>query len=171
METKFFGIINRNKFINELKKVFNTIFINKKDIGQPNGIASLDSSGNIPSSQLPSYVDDVIEVADYDHLPVTGESSKIYLTLNNNKSYRWTGSRYLDINEDKADKVSNAINGNFASLDSSGNLQDSGKKASDFEDVSNKVTALSAQSTDTQYPSAKCVYDIIGNVESLLASI
>lgn len=39
------------------------------------------------------------------------------------------------------------------------------------EDVSNKVTSLSAQSTDTQYPSAKCVYDIIGNVESLLAAL
>lgn len=40
-----------------------------------------------------------------------------------------------------------------------------------FEQTSNKVTSLSASSTDTQYPSAKCVYDIIGNVESLLAAL
>ncbi|MBR5286216.1 MAG: hypothetical protein IKU30_04895, partial [Clostridia bacterium] len=40
-----------------------------------------------------------------------------------------------------------------------------------FETTANKVTTLSAQSTDAQYPSAKCVYDIVGNVESLLAAI
>ena len=39
------------------------------------------------------------------------------------------------------------------------------------EDSSNKVTTLSASSTDTQYPSAKCVYDMIGNVEALLAAL
>lgn len=39
------------------------------------------------------------------------------------------------------------------------------------ENISNKVTSLSAQSTDTQYPSAKCVYDLVGNIESLLANI
>ena len=39
------------------------------------------------------------------------------------------------------------------------------------EDKSNKVTTLSSNSTDTQYPSAKCVYDIIGNVETLLGGI
>ena len=36
----------------------------------------------------------------------------------------------------KADKVQNATNGNFAGLDSNGNLTDSGKKASDFANVS-----------------------------------
>ena len=39
------------------------------------------------------------------------------------------------------------------------------------ENASNKVTILSASSTDTQYPSAKCVYDMIGNVEALLAAL
>lgn len=39
------------------------------------------------------------------------------------------------------------------------------------EAQSNKVTSLSASSTNTQYPSAKCVYDLIGDVESLLAAI
>ena len=37
--------------------------------------------------------------------------------------------------------------------------------------LSNLVTSISSSSTDTQYPSAKCVYDIIGDVESLLAAI
>ena len=39
------------------------------------------------------------------------------------------------------------------------------------EDTGNKVTSLSSASTDTQYPSAKCVYDIIGNIETLLAAL
>ena len=41
----------------------------------------------------------------------------------------------------------------------------------DLEKTSNKVISLSASSTDTQYPSAKCVYDMIGNVEALLAAL
>lgn len=39
------------------------------------------------------------------------------------------------------------------------------------EDASNKVTALSSSSTNDEYPSAKCVYDLIGDVESLLGGI
>ena len=39
------------------------------------------------------------------------------------------------------------------------------------ENTSNKVTSLSAQSTDTQYPSARCVYDLIGDVETLINAL
>ena len=39
------------------------------------------------------------------------------------------------------------------------------------EDKTNKVTALSSSSTDTQYPSAKCVYDLIGDVETILTTL
>ena len=44
-------------------------------------------------------------------------------------------------------------------------------KVDDKEDTSNKVTTLSSSSTDTQYPSAKCVYNLVGDVESLLARL
>ena len=40
-----------------------------------------------------------------------------------------------------------------------------------YEVKSNKVTSISAQSTNNQYPSAKCVYDIVGNIESALQAI
>jgi len=70
--------------------------------GVANGVAELDAAGKVPSSQLPSFVDDVIEVADYDHLPITGESGKIYVTLDANKTYRWTGSGYAEISESLA---------------------------------------------------------------------
>lgn len=39
------------------------------------------------------------------------------------------------------------------------------------EDANNKVTSLSDQSTDAQYPSAKCVYDLIGDVETLINAL
>lgn len=39
------------------------------------------------------------------------------------------------------------------------------------ENITNKVTSISSASTDTQYPSAKCVYDIIGDIESLLSEV
>lgn len=70
--------------------------------GVANGVAELDDAGKVPSSQLPSFVDDVIEVADYDHLPITGENGKIYVTLDTNKTYRWTGSGYAEISESLA---------------------------------------------------------------------
>jgi hypothetical protein len=70
--------------------------------GSVNGVAELDSAGKVPSSQLPSFVDDVIEVADHDHLPITGESGKIYVTIDTNKTYRWTGSGYAEISESLA---------------------------------------------------------------------
>lgn len=40
-----------------------------------------------------------------------------------------------------------------------------------YQTTSNLVTSISAQSTDNQYPSAKCVYDIVGDIESLLAAL
>lgn len=53
--------------------------------------------GKVPASQLPSFVDDVIEVGTYSNLPVEGESGKIYIVTDTNKSYRWSGSTYFEI--------------------------------------------------------------------------
>lgn len=54
-------------------------------------------SKKIKSSLLPSYVDDVIEVANYASLPSPGEEGKIYVTLDTNKTYRWGGTAYVEI--------------------------------------------------------------------------
>jgi hypothetical protein len=64
---------------------------------QNNGYAGLDSNGKVAAAQLPSYVDDVIEAANFAALPVTGETSKIYVALDNGKIYRWSGSAYVEI--------------------------------------------------------------------------
>lgn len=77
-------------------------------IGLAGGVASLDSTGKVPSSQLPSYVDDVIEgyyyngnfYTDSAHTQlITPETGKIYVDLNTNKTYRWGGTTYVEISQ------------------------------------------------------------------------
>lgn len=54
--------------------------------------------GKVPASQLPSYVDDVLEFANLATFPATGETGKIYLSLDTNSTYRWSGSSYIPLN-------------------------------------------------------------------------
>ncbi len=65
--------------------------------GVAGGLAELDSSGHVPSSQLPSYVDDVLEYPSKNNFPAVGETGKIYVTLDTNLTYRWSGSAYVEI--------------------------------------------------------------------------
>ena len=65
--------------------------------GQPGGLAELDESGRVPSSQLPSYVDDVVEYPSRSDFPATGESGKIYVATDTNLAYRWGGTEYVEI--------------------------------------------------------------------------
>lgn len=77
-----------------------TNFKNTK--GKANGLASLDDSGKVPSTQLPSYVDDVLEFTQLDQLPNPGESGKIYVVTSTNLQYRWSGSDYVEISKSLA---------------------------------------------------------------------
>ena len=65
--------------------------------GAASGVAELDSSGKVPSVQLPSYVDDVVEFASRDSFPATGEDGKIYIAEDTNLTYRWSGTQYVEI--------------------------------------------------------------------------
>ncbi len=55
--------------------------------------------GKIPATQLPSYVDDVVEVATLANLPVMGESGKIYILTTDNRQFRWSGSQYAELTQ------------------------------------------------------------------------
>lgn len=74
--------------------------------GANNGIAELDSSGKVPTTQLPSYVDDVVNgylyngafYYDDQHTePITPEDDKIYVDKTENKTYRWGGESYVEV--------------------------------------------------------------------------
>lgn len=54
-------------------------------------------NGLIPSSQLPSYVDDVLEYTTRAQFPTTWEKGKIYIDISTDKSWRWSGSTYIEI--------------------------------------------------------------------------
>lgn len=56
-------------------------------------------SGLIPASQLPSYIDDVLNFSDLVSFPSLGEGGKIYVAENVNKTYRWGGSSYVEIGD------------------------------------------------------------------------
>ena len=84
----------------------------KITIGLTN-VATLDENGHVPSTQLPSYVDDVIEgyisnnknafysdEAKTETIPA--ETGKIYLDIPSLKTYRWGGSTYAEISESLA---------------------------------------------------------------------
>ena len=168
--------------------------------GAANGLAELDENGKVPSSQLPAYVDDVIEGYYYNGkfykeaahtTEITGETGKIYVDLPTNKTYRWGGSAYAEISSslalgetsstayygDKGKvaydhatdanrlttakssgfyKFATTAQGHIKSVTAVGKSDLTGLGV---EDASNKVTSISGSSTDTQYPSAKLVYD------------
>ena len=121
--------------------------------GVPNGVATLDGTGKIPSAQLPSYVDDVVEYANLADFPGTGSSGILYIALDTNKQYRWAGSTYQQITSGAVDIVAgktgvitldtNDINGLSTAL--------SGKAASththSIADVTGLQTALDAKAT------------------------
>jgi hypothetical protein len=73
--------------------------------GAASGVCPLDAASKVASTYLPSYVDDVLEYANLAALPVTGETGKIYVALDTNKTYRWSGSAYIYITSGAVDSV------------------------------------------------------------------
>lgn len=79
--------------------------------GATNGVATLGEDGKVPSGQLPSYVDDVLEFASLSEFPTTGETGKIYVAKDTNKTYRWGGSVYIEISQSEIHKFVGTITG------------------------------------------------------------
>ena len=79
--------------------IINTTYIKINQMGVAKGVATLDENGTVPSSQLPSYVDDVLEYNSFSVFPQPGETGKIYVDLSTNKTYRWSGTTYVVISD------------------------------------------------------------------------
>ena len=85
-----------------LGNLTNDVQVKRSEMGVANGVATLNESGQVPSSQLPSYVDDVLEYATFSSLPEAGETGKIYVTLDDNLTYRWSGTQYVEVSKSLA---------------------------------------------------------------------
>lgn len=67
--------------------------------GANSGLAPLDGGGKVPSANLPSYVDDVLDFATKSAFPGTGETGKIYIDDSTNLAWRWSGSTYFAVTD------------------------------------------------------------------------
>lgn len=140
--------------------------------GVNNGLAELDASGKVPTAQLPSYVDDVLEYSAKASFPTTGETGKIYVDTSTNKTYRWGGSAYVEISQSIAlgTTSSTAFRGDYGqaaythAVTNKGSKFDSGlyKIATNAEGhvtgatavVKGDITALGIPAQDTTYSAA-----------------
>lgn len=129
-----------------LNNVTNDAQVKRSEMGKADGVATLDNAGKVPASQLPSYVDDVIEgyysggkfytskdsSGNYSGA-ITGETGKIYVNLNDNKTYRWSGTAYAVISETLAlgETSSTAYAGNKGAAN-----------ASEIEKIKNGTTTV-----------------------------
>jgi hypothetical protein len=122
-------------------------------IGAANGLAELDGTGKVPSSQLPSFIDDVEEYANLAAFPVTGESGKIYINL----TYRWGGSTYVEISPSLAlgETSASAYRGDRGKIAydhsqlTSGNPHNVTKSDVGLSNVVNSDTTTTANITDS----------------------
>lgn len=94
--------LSANDYSNADKGKLDALPTNSELIDTLANKADLGSDGKVPASQLPSYVDDVLEYATLSAFPATGESGKIYVALDTGKTYRWSGSTYTEISESLA---------------------------------------------------------------------
>ena len=104
------GAVTLDKGDVGLGNVTNDAQVKRSEMGKASGVATLDSAGKVPSSQLPSYVDDIVEgyynqgndnffpnTSYVDGQQLARETGKIYVDLNTNKTYRWSGTKYVEI--------------------------------------------------------------------------
>lgn len=80
-----------------LNNVTNDAQVKRSEMGTASGVATLDANGIINTSQLPSYVDDVLEYSAKSQFPATGETGKIYVDTSTNLTWRWSGTTYVEI--------------------------------------------------------------------------
>lgn len=127
--------------------------ISSSEKGVANGVATLDATGKIPTSQIPGSIEEVVEYANFSALPATGVVSRVYVTIDNNKTYRWSGSTYIEISPSDVSSVNGMTGavtigvGNISGLQ--GQLD--GKAASShthaIADVTGLQTALDAKAS------------------------
>lgn len=140
--------------------------------------------GKVPASQLPSFVDDVLEFGNLAAFPSAGEGGKIYIDASTNLTYRWSGSAYVPISQSLAlgETASTAYPGNkgaanaaailiLQSYFANGRAKDAdkleGHSLSYFASAANLATELSErQSADTALSNRIAALESLFGVDS-----
>ena len=159
-------VTDRTNAINDIK----SNYIPNSQKGANNGVATLGGDGRVPSSQLPSYVDDVLEFDQKNtaegktSFPATGEEGKIYISKNDNKTYRWSGTQYIEISQslalgetegtayegNKGKAIANKVN-SLATVATSGSYNDLTNKPTIPTASNLRIYSRSDDGTDTDY--------------------
>ena len=133
-------------------------------LGAANGVATLDANGTILTTQLPSYIDDVLEYANLAAFPGMGETGKIYVAKDTNKTYRWSGSVYVYITSGAVDSV-NGLTGVVSLSKSDLGLGNLDNTSDDNKPISTATqSALNGKQASGTYST-----DIHGNITALNA--
>jgi len=135
--------------------------LNKIDVtekGAPNGVAPLNGVSKIDSIYLPSYVDDIEEYANLAAFPLIGETGKIYVALDTNLIYRWSGSTYIQVSESPVLSVNTKVGAvvldkTDIGLDQVDNTSDIDKPVSTATqtEIDNRITPFEEESQFQQY--------------------
>ena len=176
-----------------LGNVTNDAQVKRSEMGVANGVATLDTTGKVPSSQLPSYVDDVLEYDNKASFPATGESGKIYVAKDTNLTYRWSGTAYViispslalgetsstayagDKGKTNADNITNILNGTMkvgaASLADTATNADNATHANEATHATSADTADSAtNATSATKLSSSRTFALTGDITGSLVS-
>jgi len=151
-------------------------FIPLTQKGAINGVVPLNSSSTIDAIYLPSYVDDVLEFNNLGAFPITGETGKIYVARDTNKTYRWSGSAYIEISPSDVNSVA-GLTGIITSanlktalaLNNVDNTSDIDKPVSTAQNtaINAKVADAINDGTTTVAPSQNAVFDALVLKENL----
>ena len=129
-------------------------------LGTAGGVATLGSDGKVPASQLPSYVDDVLEFDNRVAFPATGEEGKIYIAKDTNLTYRWSGSTYVEISQSLA----------LGETSSTAYAGDKGKVAYDHSQVKSGnphgTTASDVGAAPSSHATAKASSSQLGHIKA-----
>ena len=135
--------------------------VKRSEMGAAGGVATLNTEGKVPSSQLPSYVDDVLEYANKAGFPATGESGKIYVAKDTNLTYRWGGTEYIEISQSLAlgENESTAYAGNKgkANADNIAKIINGPTKVKKAEQADSATHATDADSATTSASADKVI--------------
>ena len=128
------------------------------------------ASGTISASVLPSYVDDVLNFANLAAFPVAGETGKIYVTEDNNKTYRWSGSVYVEISSSatagEALKLTNA-----RTISTTGDITGSISGFDGSADVSGVMTLQTVNSNVGSFGSVSAIPVVTVNAKGQVTAV